>query len=283
MPFQLNKLIPTNSISLNTIVAIINTTVAVFALMIAIWSIRQQVSRDEESNKQFQKNLDIQEMQHNESVQIFNEQKEILNKYDKGAQLMLKELKTQAEISKLQYQNQIELERPKIYFTYEIYHSIQNDRDFIHRNNEGSDAVFFIPEVRINIYNSGRRTALDLKLKTHFISLNTINFMILHPTGLNELKGDMKTFRNCYPMISNKDIDEFILLISFQYKDELTQEVIKKTERIRIIRYNENEYSTFALDDQEKIDLVDSIINDESRGIYHTEVSEKYIKAHYLY
>lgn len=249
---------------------IIQTTVSILAILIAVFALTKDSVRDSESSKRYSESVSREKNQHKEIMDVYSEQKDLLLKYNQSADSMIEQLRIQAEISKLQFENQKILTQPGVNIGFHIQDTLRTSLNF-------EDDNWIMPEVIFRMYNFGNRIAKDVTLDVKFVSpkakkihhfSKTIDSFIYPKASMDKLY---------FPIIDVQDKKFFFISIELEWTDEFNgNNKVKQHLITKCIRENSNLY-TDGVATGEHIKIVNSILENPAKVVTDSKIIRKYM------
>jgi hypothetical protein len=252
----------------------IQILISTTAIIIALYALKKDSVRDSESSKRFSQSVSLEKDQHNEIMKVYAKQNELLLKYNQSADSMLAQQEIQAKIAKLQYENQLILTQPLVTIEFAVHDTLKTAFNYDNEN-------WIMPEVRLKYTNSGGRIANDFKLKLTFVAPNRRTIQEFTEVREPFLCATCTNFTKFYPLIALEDKDFFLLIVDFQYTDELNLNY-KPGQRyyVKCIVNKNNSYITGKMDDKQ-IKYLQGIMNNPSKRIILTDKILEYLRRTY--
>jgi hypothetical protein len=249
----------------------IQTFTSLLAIMLAIYALTKDSIRDNESSQRYSESVNREKKQHQEIMDVYAEQKKLLLKYNESADLMLGQLKTQAEIAKLQFENQKIITQPGVNINkIQIQDTLNTSLEF-----EGDNWI--MPEVVLPLYNFGNRTAKDVTVIARFISPIAKNIHYIKKDTILFLYPKATIAAMYYPVINSKEKNFFLIVIDLGWTDKFNNN--KKIEQrlfYKCLRQKNNFYLIGTAEEVYQRDLLD-ILDNPSKVIISSEILRKYM------
>lgn len=249
---------------------LIQTIASIVAILLASYALTKDSIRDKDSSERYSETSKIEKLQHQEIIEVYNEQKELLIKYKESSDLMLEQLKIQAKVANLQFENQKILTQPGVNINNQV-------QDFKNTYLKFENEEWLMPEVIIQLHNFGARIAKDVKTEIKFISPNSK--MIHHMNQNTEpfLYPNTKMLKYNYPIVNLKDKNFFMFVIYLEWTDEFNN-----NKKVKQVLYNKclreaNGSYTVGTATGEHLKLIEDILNNPLKKVNSSEIIRKYM------
>lgn len=249
---------------------LIHIAAPIIAILIASYALHKDSVRDNESSHRYSDSVTREKDQHNEIINVYAEQKELLIKYNQNADSMLAQLKVQAKIAKLQYENQVILTQPVVVTKLYANDTLKTSINFDNEN-------WIMPIVKFEYANNGDRTAKDFTFGVTFISPVKRTIQKFKEVIEPFLYSKTQNFINDYPTIPWVDKNLFFIIIDSHLTDELNINY-NQQERfyLECVRDKNNIYTIIKMNEA-YIELSKRILNNPSKVITPNVITTKYL------
>ncbi|MCI2228850.1 hypothetical protein MC378_06690 [Polaribacter sp. MSW13] len=249
---------------------LIQTVVSIIAIFLASYAITKDSIRDKESSIRFSETSKTEKLQHKEIIKVYNEQKELLVKYKESSDLMLKQLKIQAKVAKLQFENQKILTQPGVNINSQA-------QDVKNTYLKFEEEEWLMPEVILQLHNFGSRIAKNVKTEIKFISPNSKTIHQMNQSTEPFLYPKAQMLKWYFPVINIKDNNFFMFVTYLEWTDEFnSNKKFKQTLYSKCLRENNGTY-TIGTATGEYLKLIEEILENPSKTINNSEIIRKYM------
>lgn len=258
------------SLSKISIKDIIQTATSVIAILIAIYALTKDSLRDNDSSKRYSASVKMEKQQHQEIMAVYADQKELLLKYNQSADSMLEQQKTQAEIAKLQFKNQVILTQPGVNINYQVRDDLNTSLDFDNEN-------WIMPEVIFQLNNFGSRIAKDVILEARFISPVTKKIHHFRKSIDPFLYPKATMNKLYYPIIDSKEKSFFLMVVDLEWTDEFNNNKRTKQRLVKKCIREGNNFYTVGVATGAHLNIVNDVLRNPAKVINGSEEIRKYM------
>ena len=248
----------------------IQTTISIFAILIAIFALTKDSIRDNESSKRYSESVHREKVQHKEIVNVYQKQVDLLEKYSENADSMLEMLKKQASIADLQFENQKILTQPGVNINFQIQDTLKT---IIFYDND----KWIMPEIICKLYNFGSRSAKDVSLTVRVISPVTRKVHYFDQSIHSYLYPNATLESLYFPVIDYKDKNFFLFVIYLEWIDEFNNnKLFQKHIFQKCIREKSNFY-TIGEATGEHLELIETIIKEPRKIVKNDPIIREFM------
>lgn len=250
---------------------LVQSIISILALLIALYALTVDSIRDSESSIRFSESVNREKSQHSEAMNIYQKQTKLTEKYSASADSMLETLRKQSQIADMQFENQMVLTQPGINIIYQIQDSKKTSLLYENQN-------MLMPEIILEMYNYGSRTADGVLLSAQIISPNA---KIIHRfDNIDNLRVLPKATLNqyLYPIVASEDKHFFLIVIDITWLDVFNKNKVFNERLYNKFIRETNDYYTSGTAEKIYIDLVKQITSKP-----HKVVTSNHDIRNYMY